>query len=249
MAIFISMKRNSLIILFSINLLFLTTLSAHKRTDYKKKVVDTINVGGDRYRVKWLLRENFEKGNWQNSWVLEATKADVEVKDGKLHLLDYGIGTTLWYKNEFPANIIIRYKTQTEEGMAENKLNFNHISHATETDGSILKIGKESKRTGAYTQYHQFPNYIATLTYKHSRLRRDPGFELLSDSKEAAALDSIYEVVYSVYKGRIRYYLNGVKIHDVNDPKKALPGGKFGLRTWSTKAWWDDIEIGVLEKL
>lgn len=244
------MKRNSLIILFSINLLFLTSLSAYKGIDYKKKVredIDTVNVGGDKYRVKWLLKENFDKEDWRASWVLEATKADVEIKDGKLHILDYGVGTTLWHKKEFPANIFIRYKTRTEGGMADNKLNFNHISHATETDGSILKIGKESKRTGAYTQYHQFPNYIATLTYKHSRIRKNSGFELLSDSKEAAALDSIYEVVCLVYNGRIRYYLNGAKVHDVKDPKKALPGGKFGLRTWNTKAWWDDIEIGVLE--
>ena len=245
------MKKNSLILLLSINLLFLSTLFAYNKTDKKKKNedIDIIDLDSGRYRIKWLLKENFEQGDWRDSWVLEATKADVEVKNGKLYISDYGVGTTLWNKKEFPANIFIRYKTRTEEGMADNKLNFNHISHAAESDGSILKIGKESKRTGAYAQYHQFPNYIATLTYKHSRIRRNSGFELLSNSKETAVLNSIYEVVYLVYNGRIRYYLNGVKVHDVKDPKKALRGGKFAIRTWNTKAWWDDIEIGVLEKL
>jgi hypothetical protein len=23
-----------------------------------------------------------------------------------------------------------------------------------------------------------------------------------------------------------------------------LPGGRFGLRSWNTIGWWDDVEIG-----
>src|SRR5690606_3403976 len=170
---------------------------------------------------------------------------DVEIKNGKLFIMDYGIGSTLWYKREFPQQIVIRYKTRSEKGMTDNKLNFNHISHARENDGSPLKIGKDAGRTGAYVQYHKFVNYIATLTFKHSRLRKDPGFVLLSDSKVYSEENRYYEVVCTIQQGRIRYYLNNVKVHDIQD-SEPLKGGKFGLRTWNTHASWDDIEIGVI---
>ncbi|NGF58003.1 hypothetical protein G5B00_15915 [Parapedobacter sp. SGR-10] len=207
--------------------------------------IDTLTVAGDTYRVKWLLKEDFASDERLKNWVLEATKADMEIKDGKLFITDYGIGSTLWYKKEFPPNIIIRYTTRSEKGMADNKLNFNHISHACENDGTPLKIGEESGRTGAYSQYHQFTNYIATLTFKHSRLRKDPGFRLLSDSETHAVENQRYEVVYTVLQGRLRYYLNNLKVHDKQDPEP-LKGGKFGLRTWNTHASWDNIEIGVI---
>src|SRR5690606_9251953 len=132
-----------------------------------------------------------------------------------------------------------------EKGMADSKLNFNHISHARENDGSPLKIGKEAGRTGAYVQYHKFTNYIATLTFKHSRLRKDPGFVLLSDSKVHSKDNESYEVVCNIKLWRIRYYLNNEKVHDVRD-QEPLQGGKFRLRTWNTHASWDDIEIGVI---
>ncbi len=207
--------------------------------------IDTLSVAGDTYHVKWLLKEDFESGKWRENWVLETTKADVEIKEGKLFMTDYGIGSTLWYKKELPQHIIVKYTTQSERGMTDTKLNFNHFSHARENDGTDLKIGKESGRTGAYVQYHQFTNYIATLTYKHSRIRKDPGFQLLSDSQVYSEENQVYNVVYTVQKGRVRYYLNDVKVHDVRDAQP-LRGGKFGLRTWNTHASWENIEIGLV---
>lgn len=50
-------------------------------------------------------------------------------------------------------------------------------------------------------------------------------------------------VVVTAQKGHIRYYLDGKKWHDVQDPSP-LTGGKFALRTWSTNARWRDIEFG-----
>src|SRR5690606_13019767 len=116
----------------------------------------------------------------------------------------------------------------------DNKLNFNLITHARENDDTILKIGTETKRTGAYVQYHQFPNYLSTLTFKHSRLRKNPGFNLLSDSAVSSVEDQTYHFVQNTQEGRIRYYLNGAKIHDFKDIDP-LKGGKFAIRTWNTK--------------
>lgn len=209
--------------------------------------IDKFTIAGDTYHVKWLVKEDFDNKDWKKKWVLEATEADVEVKDGKLFITDYGIGATLWYKDEFPKDIVVRYSARAEKGMPNNKLNFNLITHARENDDSILKIGTEAKRNGAYVQYHQFPNYLSTLTFKHSRLRKNPDFNLLSNSGVSSVENQIYHFVHTIQQGHIRYYLNGTKIHDFKDADP-LNGGLFALRTWNTKAWWDNIEIGVLIK-
>jgi hypothetical protein len=52
-----------------------------------------------------------------------------------------------------------------------------------------------------------------------------------------------YRLAVAMRDGHLRYYLDDKRLHDVSDPD-ALPGGRFALRTWSTDAWWDDIEIG-----
>ncbi|MFA4868402.1 MAG: DUF1961 family protein [Pedobacter sp.] len=207
--------------------------------------LDTVLVGADKYEVKWLIKENFNDNNWKLRWEVETTDAIIKVSNGKLFITDHGIGTTLWNKMEFPKNLIVKYRVRAEGKKEDNKTNFNLFSHAKGIDGKSLVVGKESKRTGAYNQYHNIPNYISTFTFKHSRIRKDPGFILLSDSKEYSVTDKIYQIVYAVSNGHIRYYVDGKKIHDVIDDTP-LEGGKIGIRTWDTEAWWDDIEIGMI---
>lgn len=208
-------------------------------------ILDTVLVGGDKYRVKWLIKERFNDNNWKLRWEIESTDAIIKVSNGRLFINDHGIGTTLWNKMDFPKNLIVKYRVRAEGKKEDNKTNFNLFSHAKGMDGKSLIIGKESKRTGAYSQYHNIPNYISTFTFKHSRIRKDPGFILLSDSKESSVTDKTYQIVYTVRNGHIRSYVDGKKIHDVTDDTP-LAGGKIGIRTWDTEAWWDDIEIGMI---
>lgn len=208
-------------------------------------VHDTVLVGGDRYQVKWLIKEHFNNNNWKLRWEIESTDAIIKVSNGKLFITDHGIGTTLWNKMEFPKNLIVRYRVRAEGKKEDNKTNFNLFSHAKGIDGKSLLVGKDSKRSGAYSQYHNIPNYISTFTFKHSRIRKDPGFILLSDTKESSVKEKTYQIVYTVSNGRIRYYVNGKKVHDVTDDNP-LTEGKIGIRTWDTEAWWDDIEIGMI---
>ena len=224
-------------------LVLATELCACQKVEVVGEGIDTIVIAGDVYYVEWLLTEDFSHDDWTRDWVLETTRADVEVRNNKLFMTDYGIGSTLWYKNEFPKNIIVTYIARSEKGMEDNKLNFNTISHAKGNDGSLLEIGEKAGRTGAYVQYQQFTNYIYTLTFKHSRMRKDPGFNLLSDSAVRSEENKLYEVVNTVQDGRLRYYLNQEKIHDHQD-SMPLEGGKFGLRTWNTKGSWSNIKIG-----
>ena len=109
----------------------------------------------------------------------------------------------------------------------------NIFLHARELDGSPVRFD----RSGKYDEYHQIPNYIVTLTGGHtpgwSRVRRDPGFAMLSESDIRSKVGETYDIVATYVKGRVRYYINDRKIHDVTDANP-LDGGHFALRTWST---------------
>lgn len=74
-------------------------------------------------------------------------------------------------------------------------------------------------------------------------MRRDPGFQMLHEANIRSEVGKEYQILVTVQKGRLRYYLNGHKYHDVNDPSP-LPGGRFAIRTWSTNAWWSDLQFG-----
>jgi hypothetical protein len=214
-----------------------------KRTAQSPKI-EAIKIEGELYNVKSLYKEDFSDDTWQNKWTGEGLGAQFKVVNQKLHITD-SIGATFWYLEELPANLIVRYKVCADGKYPENKINFNHFSHARKDKDAILVVGNESKRKGPYKEYHIFPNYIATFTPQHSRLRKDPGFNLLSNSTEKSVVDRVYQVMYTVKNGRLRYYLDGKIIHDIIDPAP-LAGGKFGIRTWSSSAWWDDIEIGEI---
>src|SRR5690606_26472411 len=96
-----------------------------------------------------------------------------------------------------------------------------------------------------YKLYHIFPNYIVTFVDEWTRLRRNPGFNLLSEKPVYSTIDTDYEITFIANKGVLRYYINGEKVHDVNTDEPLL-GGKIGLRTWNTFAYWYDVEIGEI---
>jgi len=208
----------------------------------------TVKLDKDTYRVEWLHREKWD-AKWASRWVVEGD-AEVKVKDGKLWVQSIDAAkpkaSTIWYKDDLPDNIIVRFKAKVLPPKENNAANLNFFLHARELDGKPLRFG----RSGAYTEYHKIPNYIVTLTGGvqpgWSRVRRDPGFNMIHESEVRSEVGKEYEIAVTVQNGRIRHYLNGKLCHDVTDPKP-LPGGKFALRTWSTNACWDDVEIGRIK--
>jgi hypothetical protein len=101
--------------------------------------------------------------------------------------------------------------------------------------------------SGLYSEYHRLPNYIWTLTSTHTRLRRNPGFELLSEDRSTVTEpDRTYRLALTVERGRIRCYLDGRLIHDATDPD-AHRRGKLAFRTYQTRLWWDNLRIYRIE--
>ena len=210
---------------------------------------ETIKVGGDKCDVEWIHKESFDK-DWTSRWAVEGD-SEVQVKDGRLCVNGLKDGkahsATIWYRSDLPDGLLVRFRAKVLPPAENNAANLNVFLHATESDGSPLKFG----RSGAYSEYHKIPNYIVTLTGGvqpgWSRVRRDPGFNMIHESDVCSEVGKEYEVVVTVQKGRVRYYLKDRKWRDVQDTD-ALPGGKFALRTWSTNASWEKVEFGRIAK-
>jgi hypothetical protein len=207
---------------------------------------ETLAVDGDVYTVEWLARESFDRDDWVARWFAEGT-SEVSVRDGKLWIRgtvpDAKNVATVWYRPELPRNAVVRFRAKAVDRPWDNAANLNLFLHARENDGSPLRFG----RSGDYPEYHTFPNYIVTFVGGvrpgWSRARRDPGFNLLHEADVRAVIGSEYAITVTVVEGRLRYYLDGERIHDVQDPEP-LPGGRFGIRTWNTDGWWDEVEFG-----
>jgi hypothetical protein len=99
---------------------------------------------------------------------------------------------------------------------------------------------------GRYKGYQAMPNYIVTFVSGkdeekgirecdgRQRLRRNPGFALIDEKMiYPSELERDYEITFAVQSGRVRYYIDGKKIFDWQDPQP-LAGGYFGLRTYKT---------------
>lgn len=207
---------------------------------------ESVTIGPDTYAVEWLARETFERDDWVSRWVVEGDSV-VKVVDGRLH-----IGrtdpkaknvATVWYRPELPKDVMVRFRAKPIPPAENNAANLNLFLHARENDRSPVRFG----RTGNYKEYHQIPNYIVTFVGGYrpgwSRARRDPGFNLLHEAEIRSEVGTEYRIAVVFVGGRLRYYVDGKRIHDVTDPKP-LPAGRFAIRTWSTTGWWDDVEFG-----
>lgn len=148
-------------------------------------------------------------------------------------------GVTVWARREFPADLIVEYvSTPTESDGVETSRNLNCFFCAADDDEPLAA----TPRSGGYTDYHDWPNYVFTLTYTHSRLRRDPGFERVSELMLGVQPEERYEVLLVKRAGRIRAVVNGRLLHDWTDPDPH-GAGWVGLRTYDTDVTYDRWQV------
>jgi hypothetical protein len=207
-----------------------------------------VRLGGDGYKVRWFAHETFDKAESLLHWFVEGN-SDVKINQGKLWVQNPNTEkpnvATIWYCPKLPADLIVRFRAQAVPPVENNASNLNIFLHARELNGSLACFG----RSGEYKDYHNFLNYVITFVGGYrpgwSRLRRNPEFQLLHESDIRSEVNQAYSVAATIWKGRLRYYINNKLVHDIRDPQP-LPGGRFAIRTWSTNAWWDDVEFGHL---
>jgi hypothetical protein len=209
-------------------------------------VLEPFTIDGDAYTVSWLAREQFSRG-WEERWAMEGNCPVVALSNGVgIRRVGQTAVSTLWYRQPLPQEALVRIRAAVVEPAPENAGNLNLFLHANEADGSRLHLDRD----GAYAAYHGIPNYLVTLTGGYtpgySRFRRNPGFALISeDTSVRADVGKSYDIVITVQAGRVRYYVNGRRIHDFLDASP-LPAGSFGLRTWSSHVDWREVQFARL---
>ncbi|WP_309400145.1 DUF6250 domain-containing protein [Cerasicoccus maritimus] len=205
-------------------------------------------VGSQEFAVDWLFDEAFDSNDWSTRWTVESQGPSVFVEQGELSIRREDspkdqAGVTVWFNQDLPQNVIIIVDASTEPG--DHACNLNFFVHAKELGNKPL----EYKRTGAYKSYHEITNYLFTFTGGFmsgwTRARINPGFKLISEDESVyAEPGSSYELTIVCDRGDLSFYIDGELKHHFQE--EALPGGRFGLRTWFSDVNYDRIRIGAL---
>jgi len=215
--------------------------------------METVTVEDLTLRTATVYEDDFSRDT--GAWLVEGTKA-VTLGDGRLSM-DAARGvphvSTVWCRREFVGDAVIEYTvciepTLNAEGQGETNMNF--FLYASDPSGASLEATSAS-RTGAYREYHALNNYI--LTYLNSdrqdrspihgehgplftrvRLRKDPGFGLLQEVWLEPTIEKgrDYHFAIVVQGSRMRVYVDGAKIVDVEEAERPYRRGLHGFRTW-----------------
>ncbi len=211
-------------------------------------------IGDKSYMVRLLTEENFAD---LDNWVVEMeSQGKVEVRDNILHWDARNSMGTMWNKTLVRGPSIIEYEVQHPEG----KNNINAFFY-----GSILKNEQEiliettHQRTGDYSEYHSFPNYIVTyLSHDPSsdirtwrvRFRKDPGFNLLSEKYFSNRVRSHeWQLLTYVFdqQGSMGFYVNNQLVHaDQEGKNEPYRIGYHALRTWKTSLKYKAFKIYLI---
>lgn len=179
-------------------------------------------------------------------------EGSVYIEKNKLFLDDtqHGTGLTCWLKKEFTGDLEISFDACAVEPCFASNINF--FFYAKPIQGASLDL---LNFTGSYAQYHEKAQmYIVTQTgdfenvrgksnIGYSRLRKDPGFELINETYDIkTVLNELYRF-YIKKKGKeISVIINDQLIHRYED-ENPYESGLLGFRTYYTKLWIDHFKV------
>lgn len=217
---------------------------------------EVLKKNGFNYVIDWAFKDDFNDVNYLDKWTVETIACRIDERDGLLCLDDsiHSEGVTIWLNNDLSFdNFYISAKARCVSEIC----NLNLMMNTREYGGNELNIGS---RNGNYEDYHYgihekgsvtppTQGYIATFTGNHNRLRKNPGFEKISESYDFyAEKEEWYEIEFIMYNGVLQYSVNNELVYEVTDPHP-LQNGKFGIRSWHSKTTWDHIHIAeIMEK-
>ncbi len=211
-----------------------------------------------------LFFDDFSKGmgNWWaeggvRTWVQDGRlHCNTEPGDAKLP----GICATVWCKKEFEGDIKIECDAHVLRSDIEVN-NINFFFHFSDPSGRPLYETRAERADGAYTKYHVMNGNIITFLSDNSaasmqlppeqrpariRARHCPGFELLNENfAYHCVTDRTYHIEILKQGGHITFKANGHTLLKADDPAPQNKG-LFGLRTFRTYLWWDNIRISAL---
>lgn len=209
---------------------------------------------------KTVMNEDFSRG-MENWWVEGGQK--VWVEDSRLHVKanlaerrQPGEVCTVWYRHELPGDIRVEFDAHVIESVSGVN-NINCFLSYSDPSGAPLYETRASRADASYAKYHDLTGYIFTflkgepaengMERARFRMRRCPGFELLTETFDYHCRAGVTYRVAITRKGpELTLAVDGTTYLRATDPDP-IGGGLFGLRTYQTYLWWDNITVTSLE--
>ena len=204
----------------------------------------TVVLGDERYWCRLVYGWSFDKG--LGGWFIEG-ESPVYVENGRLYMdatTEVSTVSTAWCPRVFEGDLILEFDACVVP--PERSSNINFFMYASELDGG--DVLDNPRPSGAYKLYHNINNYIFTFVNDKGkgryRMRRCPGFKLIHEVyvDHPAIINKVYHIQISKIGGRIRYFVDGEKIHDYVD-EKPHNRGRMAFRTFRTKLWWNNLKV------
>ncbi len=168
---------------------------------------------------------------------------------------DPGHACTAFLRQSFAGDLKVSFEAHvTTATTGLNNINFFLLY--TDPAGKPLEDSRESRADGAYKKYHELNGYIFTYVNERGRtdekarfrIRRCPGFELLSEAYTyEAKKEKTYHVEITRRGADLIISVDGNEILTATDTKGPWPEGLIGLRTFCTDLWWDNIAVTRLK--
>lgn len=188
-------------------------------------------------------------------WVNLTPNTKWEARDGRLIGAWAPGGSTLWCKHEFLGDIHLRIRAQLlpakEEWVTPEQpdggKNLNVRFHVTGPNGEdILDVYQDLARQATGPNRigdDQYRGYFFTWTWAHSRLRRSPGYEMISETLDnLPQVGPNYTIEILHCGGRILCGVNGEVLHSFRD-YAPFEGGRIGIALWHSRVAVDSIEV------
>ncbi len=215
-----------------------------------------------------LFLDDFSAGmdNWWaegglNAWVEDGKLYQDAEPGGERGESRTGLCSTIWCKQEFEGDIRIELDTHVVRSDIDAN-NINFFIHFSDPGGKPLYETRDERADGAYQKYHVLSGNIITFlsdVEKESlalppdqrpariRIRHCPGLELLREEFTYECHQrKTYRIEIIKQGPDISFSVDGRLLAQAHDPQ-APSGGLFGLRTFRTVLWWDNVRISSLE--
>jgi Domain of unknown function (DUF6250) len=235
----------ALLTLFLSTFLFVADLNAETFTKI---------LGDKTYLLEEAFYDDFsgDLTNWstEGDAKVGVSRDWLEVDCGALR----GVAATIWCKREFEGSQLVEYDVRLMPDSRQSNINMFLMASIPDGPG-ILETG--SQRSGKYSEYHVFPNYLITILNGTSpakremlrlRMRLDPGFQLVAEKwLEPLVFGRVYHIAYLIQSPRVSVYINGKKAVE-HTYEKSLNQGMHGLRIWSTHSIYDNFRVSRIVK-
>ena len=199
------------------------------------------------------IQDDFSRG--MSDWWTEGGER-VRVEAGRLHVSADNPATpgggvaTVWHRTPHAADFTLDLDAHVVSS-ALRANNINLFFSYTDPGGASLEETRGARQTAAYPLYHRLSGYIVTFLNDTDtgsgkarvRIRRNPGFHLLAETYAYHChAGRTYHLRVSKRGGAISVSVDGQELLTALDPKP-LAGGWFGLRTFRTDLWWDNVRL------